>query len=88
MAELSMWEDTFAVFMEAMSGYCCALLRLAADEDDQLASPMAPPEGSIFVGLMHVWDFLLLLTLHTSPAQKVRVRAVCRVCVCRVRRVP
>lgn len=78
MAELSMWEDTFAGFMEAMSGYFCALLRLAADEDDQLASPLAPPEGSIFVGLMHVWDFLLLLTLHTSPAQKESVFAEVR----------
>lgn len=70
--ELNLWDGTFAGFMEAMSGYFCALLRLAADEDDQNASPTAPPEGSIFVGLVHVWDFLLTVTMHTTSAQKVQ----------------
>jgi len=65
LAEVKMWEDTFASFMDAMSGYFCALLRLSADEDDATAG-----EASIFVGMAHVWDFLLLLTLHTSIQQK------------------
>jgi len=65
LSQLKEWDDTFAVFMWKLQGYFCALLRLSSEEE-----PEATENGSIFVEMAHVWDFLLLLTLHTSPEQK------------------
>ncbi len=59
-------EDTFDVFMEELSGYFCALLRFSAEEEDTALSG-GSSGSSLFVELAHVWDFLLILTLHTKP---------------------